>query len=211
MYTSNTYKIDKKINVYMILLSLYCVALVVSNIISNRTFNIGQFMLPSAVIVFPIIYIINDVLTECYGFKMATKAIWTAFGLNLMAVMFFNIAVNLPTTTDYSSYNIVLGNTLKPLVASVVAYLIGSFINAKIMDVLRNHKSLMLRCVLSTLFGETIDAAIFISIMFIGVMDLCVVCTMIISQAVVKTLYEIVVYPITKKVINTIKSIEVGA
>ena len=211
MYTSNTYKIDKKINVYMILLSLYCVALVVSNIISNRTFNIGQFMLPSAVIVFPIIYIINDVLTECYGFKMATKAIWTAFGLNLMAVMFFNIAVNLPTTTDYSSYNIVLGNTLKPLVASVVAYLIGSFINAKVMDVLRNHKSLMLRCVLSTLFGETIDAAIFISIMFIGVMDLSVVCTMIISQAVVKTLYEIVVYPITKKVINTIKSIEVGA
>lgn len=202
------YKIDKKINTYMTLLSLYCVALVVSNIISNRTFEIGQFMLPSAVIVFPIIYIINDVLTECYGFKMASKAIWTAFGLNLMAVVFFNIAVNLPTTIDYSSYNIVLGNTLKPLIASVLAYLIGSFVNAKIMDTLRNHKSLMLRCVLSTLFGETIDATIFISIMFIGIMDFKVVCTMIITQAMVKTLYEIVVYPATKKVIKTIKSIE---
>ena len=162
-------------------------------------------MLPSAVIVFPIIYIINDVLTECYGFKMASKAIWTAFGLNLMAVVFFNIAVNLPTTTDYSSYNIVLGNTLKPLIASVLAYLVGSFVNAKIMDTLRNHRSLMLRCVLSTLFGETIDAAIFISIMFIGIMNFKVVCTMIITQAVAKTLYEIVVYPITKKVIKTIK------
>lgn len=202
------YEIDKKINTYMTLLSLYCVALVVSNIISNRTFEIGQFMLPSAVIVFPIIYIINDVLTECYGFKMASKAIWTAFGLNLMAVVFFNIAVNLPTTIDYSSYNIVLGNTLKPLIASVLAYLIGSFVNAKIMDTLRNHKSLMLRCVLSTLFGETIDATIFISIMFIGIMDFKVVCTMIITQAMVKTLYEIVVYPATKKVIKTIKSIE---
>ena len=201
------YKIDKKTNVYMILVAIYCVALVVSNIISNRTFEIGQFMLPSAVIVFPIIYIINDVLTECYGFKMASKAIWTAFGLNLMAVVFFNIAVNLPTTTDYSSYNIVLGNTLKPLIASVVAYLIGSFTNAKIMDLLRNHKSLMLRCVLSTLFGETIDAVIFISIMFIGVLDLKVVCIMIITQAIAKTLYEIVVYPITKKVIKTIKSV----
>lgn len=201
-------KIDKKINTYMTLLSLYCVALVVSNIISNRTFEIGQFMLPSAVIVFPIIYIINDVLTECYGFKMASKAIWTAFGLNLMAVVFFNIAVNLPTTIDYSSYNIVLGNTLKPLVASVLAYLIGSFVNAKIMDTLRSHKSLMLRCVLSTLFGETIDATIFISIMFIGIMDFKVVCTMIITQAIVKTLYEIVVYPVTKKAIKTIKSIE---
>lgn len=201
------YKIDKKTNVYMILVSIYCVALVVSNIISNRTFEIGQFMLPSAVIVFPIIYIINDVLTECYGFKMASKAIWTAFGLNLMAVMFFNIAVNLPTTTDYSSYNIVLGNTLKPLIASILAYLVGGFVNAKIMDILRNHKSLMLRCVLSTLFGETIDAAIFISIMFIGVIDFKIVCTMIITQAVAKTLYEIVVYPITRKVIKTIKSV----
>lgn len=201
------YKIDKKINIYMILLSLYCVALVVSNIISNRTFEIGQFMLPSAVIVFPIIYIVNDVLTECYGFKMASQVIWTAFGLNLMAVVFFNIAVNLPTTTDYSSYNIVLGNTLKPLIASVLAYLVGSFVNAKIMDTLRNHKSLMLRCVLSTLFGETIDATIFISIMFIGVMNFKIVCTMIITQAIVKTLYEIIVYPVTKKVIKTIKSV----
>lgn len=201
------YKIDKKTNIYMALLALYCVALVVSNIISNRTFEIGQFMLPSAVIVFPIIYIINDVLTECYGFKMASKAIWTAFGLNLMAVVFFNIAVNLPTTTDYSSYNIVLGNTLKPLIASILAYLVGSFVNAKVMDTLRNHKSLMLRCVLSTLFGETIDATIFISIMFIGIMDFKVVCTMIVTQAVLKTLYEIIVYPVTKAVINRIKSI----
>lgn len=201
------YKIDKKINIYIILLALYCVALVVSNIISNRTFEIGQFILPSAVIVFPIIYIVNDILTECYGFNMSSKAILTAFGLNLMAAIFFNIAINLPTTVDYSSYNVVLGNTFKALTASLLAYLIGSFINAKIMDVLRNHKSLMLRCVLSTLFGETIDAAIFISIMFIGVMDFNVVCTMIFTQAIVKTLYEIVVYPVTKKVIKTIKSI----
>ena len=202
------YKIDKKINIYMMLVPLYCVALVVSNIISNRTFEIGNFMLPSAVIIFPVVYIINDVLTECYGFKMASKAIWTAFSLNLMAVTFFNIVINLPTTTDYSSYNVVLGNTFKPLIASVLAYLVGSFINAKVMDSLRNHKSLMLRCVLSTLLGETLDAAIFISIMFIGVVDLNIVCTMIITQAIVKTLYEIIVYPVTKVVVNRIKLVK---
>ena len=204
------YKIDKKTNIYMIMFALYCVTLVITNITSNRTFNIGQFMLPSAVIAFPIIYIVNDVLTECYGFKMASKAIWTAFSLNLFSVIFFNIAINLPTTIDYFSYNIVLGSTLKPLIASVLAYLVGSFVNAKIMDVLRNHKSLMFRCVLSTLFGETIDAMIFISIVFIGVMDLKTVCSMIIVQAMFKTLYEIIVYPVTRKVINKIKCIEVG-
>lgn len=208
MVENNIYRTDRKMNIYIILVPLYCVALVVSNIISNRTFEIGNFMLPSAVIVFPVVYIINDILTECYGFKMASKAIWTAFCLNLMAVIFFNIAVNLPTTTDYSSYNIVLGNTLKPLIASVLAYLVGSIVNAKIMDTLRNHKSLMLRCVLSTLFGETIDATIFISIMFIGVMDFKVVCSMIVTQAIAKTLYEIIVYPITRRVIKTIKSIK---
>ena len=201
------YKIDKKINLYMIMLALYCVTLIITNITSNRTFEIGQFMLPSAVIAFPIVYIINDVLTECYGLKMASKAIWTAFALNLFSVMFFNIAINLPTTIDYHSYNIVLGSTLKPLIASVLAYLVGSFVNAKIMDALRNHKSLMLRCVLSTLFGETIDAMIFISIVFIGVMDFNVVCSMIITQAAFKTLYEIVVYPVTKRVIKRINMI----
>lgn len=199
--------INKKIKVYMTLVSLYSVALVVSNIIANRTFDIWGFTLPSAIILFPIVYIINDVLTECYGYKLATRAIWTAFGLNLMAVVFFNIAVNLPTNIDYSNYKIVLGNTFKPLFASIAAYLIGSLINAKVMDVLRNHKSLMLRCVISTLFGETIDALIFISIMFIGVLDIKVVCIMIITQALAKTIYEIIVYPVTKKVIKTIKSI----
>lgn len=201
------YKIDKKINIYIILVPLYCVALVVSNIISNRTFEIGNFMLPSAVIIFPVVYIINDVLTECYGFKMATRAIWTAFGLNLMAVIFFNIAINLPTTIDYLSYNVVLGSTFKALIASVLAYLIGSLINAKIMDKLKTHKSLMFRCVLSTLFGETIDAVIFISIVFIGIMDVKTVCSMIITQAVFKTLYEIIVYPVTRMVIKKIKSV----
>lgn len=211
MNTNNTCKINKKTNIYMIMLALYCVTLVITNITSNRTFNIGQFMLPSAVIAFPVVYIVNDVLTECYGFKMASKAIWTAFGLNLFAVIFFNIAINLPTKIDYSSYNIVLGSTFKPLIASVLAYLVGSFVNAKIMDRLRSHKSLMLRCVLSTLCGETIDAMIFISIVFIGVMDFPTICSMIITQAIFKTLYEIIVYPVTKQVIRKIKSIDVEA
>ena len=180
--------------------------LIVSNIISNRTFELGQFMLPSAVIVFPLVYIINDVLTECFGFKMASRAILTAFCLNLLSVLFFSIAINLPTTIDYSSYNVVLGNTLKPLFASAMAYLVGSLVNAKVMDALKTHKSLMLRCISSTLLGESLDAAIFISIMFIGVMDINVVISMIITQAVVKTVYEIIVYPITRKAINVVKA-----
>lgn len=199
----------KKQTIYAILLTVYSCMLIVSNILANRTFEIYKFMLPSAVIVFPIVYIINDVMTECFGFKNAKRTIITAFMLNLLAVIFFNIAIRLPTTQDFTNYNIVLGNTIKSLFASFIAYLVGSFINAVIMDKMKQSGSnkLMLRCVLSTLFGETCDAFIFITIMFLGVLQLNIVIQMIITQALFKTVYEIIVYPITKIVINKIKCI----
>lgn len=200
----------KKQTIYATLLTVYSCMLIVSNIISNRTFEAFGYMLPSAVIVFPIVYIINDVMTECYGLKGATQTIITAFSLNLVAVVFFNIAINLPTSQDFGPYNIVLGNTLKALIASFTAYLVGSFINAIVMDRMKNVSSnkLMLRCVLSTLFGELCDASIFISIMFVGVLPAGAVTQMIILQAIVKTVYEITVYPITKIVISKIKALE---
>lgn len=199
----------KKQIIYAILLTVYSCMLIVSNILVNRTFEIYKFMLPSAVIVFPIVYIINDVMTECFGFKNAKRTIITAFMLNLLAVIFFNIAIHLPTTQDFTNYNIVLGNTIKSLFASFIAYLVGSFINAVVMDKMKQSGSnkLMLRCVLSTLFGETCDAFIFITIMFLGVLQLNIVIQMIITQALFKTVYEIIVYPITKIVINKIKCI----
>lgn len=200
-------KFTKKQSVYLLLSTIYCCMLIVSNILANRTFEIYKFMLPSAVIVFPIVYIINDVMTECFGFKNAKRTIITAFMLNLLAVIFFNIAIHLPTTQDFTSYNIVLGNTIKSLFASFIAYLVGSFINAVTMDKMKQSGSnkLMLRCVLSTLFGETCDAFIFITIMFLNVLPINVVMQMILTQALFKTVYEIIVYPITKIVINKIK------
>lgn len=198
----------KKQKMYVTLTTLYCCMLIVSNIISNRTFNIGEYMLPSAVIIFPIVYIINDVMTECFGLKNAQRTILLAFITNILAVIFFTIAIYLPTQQDFGAYNVVLGNTPKALFASFVAYLVGSFINARIMHNMKQQageKGLMLRCVLSTLFGETCDAFIFITIMFVGVLPLSVVSQMIVLQALTKTVYEIVAYPLTKQVIKKIK------
>lgn len=198
----------KKQTIYVTLSTLYCCMLIVSNIIANRTFDVLGFVLPSAVIVFPIVYIVNDVMTECFGFKNASKTIVMAFVLNLLAVVFFSIAIRLPSLQDYSSYNIVLGSTLKALVASFTAYLVGSFINAMVMHKMKQKakKQLMLRCVLSTMFGELCDASIFITIMFIGVLPVHVVGQMVIVQALFKTLYEVIVYPVTKAVIKQINN-----
>lgn len=198
----------KKQHTYTILTTLYCCMLIVSNVISNRTFNIGEYILPSAVIVFPIVYIINDVMTECFGLKNAQKTILLAFTTNIFAVFFFTIAIHLPTQQNFDAYNVVLGNTPKVLFASFVAYLVGSFINARIMHNMKQQtgeNGLMLRCVLSTLFGETCDAFIFITIMFVGVLPLSVVLQMIVLQGLTKTVYEIVAYPITKQVIKKVK------
>lgn len=200
----------KKQTIYATLLTVYSCMLIVSNIISNRTFEMLGYMLPSAVIVFPIVYIINDVMTECFGLKMASRTIFTAFALNLVAVIFFNIAITLPTSQDFTPYSTVLGNTVKALVASFTAYLVGSFINAAVMDRMKkvSNNKLMLRCVISTLFGELCDASIFISVMFAGILPFRAVIQMIVLQAVVKTVYEIIVYPVTRIVIFKIKALE---
>ena len=199
----------KKQTIYATLLTVYSCMLIVSNIISNRTFEMLVYMLPSAVIVFPIVYIINDVMTECFGLKMASRTIFTAFALNLVAVIFFNIAIALPTSQDFTPYSTVLGNTVKALVASFTAYLVGSFINAAVMDRMKkvSNNKLMLRCVISTLFGELCDASIFISVMFAGILPFRAVIQMIVLQAVVKTAYEIIVYPVTRIVIFKIKAL----
>lgn len=197
----------KKKDLYLILTVVYSCMLIVSNIIAGRTFDVFNFTLPSAVIVFPIVYIINDILTECFGFENAKKTILLAFALNLISVLFFQIAIHLPSAQDFTNYTSVLGNTIKSLCASFAGYLIGSFSNAKIMAVMKNKfKNLLFaRCVTSTLIGESLDAMIFISIMFVGVLPLNVVLTMIVTQALAKTLYEIIIYPVTRKIITAIK------
>jgi uncharacterized integral membrane protein (TIGR00697 family) len=101
----------------------------------------------------------------------------------------------------------VLGNTGRMLLASFTAYLIGSLLNAYVMERMKKslEKHLMARCVFSTLLGESIDAIIFITIAFVGTMPAASLAIMIVSQAIFKTGFEIVFYPITRKVINTIK------
>lgn len=198
-----------KNNIYFILMAVYCCALIVSNIIAGRTFEVFGFMLPSAVIIFPVVYIVNDVMTECFGFAKAKFTIIMAFILNFISVLIFQCAINLPTSQDFTAYNLVLGSTVKSLAASFCGYLVGSFTNAYIMKVMKKifKKQLFARCAVSTLFGELLDASIFISAMFVGVLSAAFVMQMIILQATVKIVYEIIVYPVTRKVIGWISNL----
>lgn len=202
-----------KTDLYAILVGIFCAGLIISNIIASKTFEFFWITLPCGVIIFPLIYIVNDVLAECYGFKKARRAIYLGFFMNLIAVICYNVTMFLPAPAYFTgdgAFHTVLGSTLRLLVASFAAYLIGSLINAKLMVYLKGkyENKLFFRCISSTFAGEGMDALIFITIGFLGTMPVSALLTMIVAQALFKTAYEVVVYPVTRKVIQNVKALD---
>ena len=166
--------------------------------------------MPCGVVIFPVIYIVNDVLAEVYGYQKARNVILLGFFMNLVAVICYNITILLPAPVFFENsqaFSIVLGSTFRLLVASFVAYLAGSLLNAKLMVHLKgwDEDKLFFRCIVSTLFGEGLDAIVFIVIGFLGTMPLEALLLMIVAQALFKTVYEIIVFPVTRTVIFRVK------
>lgn len=203
----------KKENLYGILSGVFCASLIISNILAFKTFTIGGFVLPTGVILFPIVYITNDILAEIYGYKRTKQVVITGFVMNIIAVIGYNIAIMLPAPsyfTGQEAFSLVLSNTFRVLVASMSSYIVGSLVNAKVMSLLKKKfkNQLMFRCVTSTFVGEGLDALIFITIAFLGTMPITSLLTMIVFQGAFKTLYEIICYPVTKLIINKTKEME---
>lgn len=201
-----------KADLYQLLTGVFVGALIISNVLASRTFELLGITLPSAVIIFPVVYIINDVMAEVFGYNKTKRVIFLGFAVNILAVICYSIAIKLPApifATDIAeAFAVTLGSTWRVLLASFSAYIVGSLVNAKVMERMKQGKSLMARCVLSTLIGEGLDALIFITIAFAGTMDLTTLSIMIVSQAMFKTVFEIVVYPLTKLTVNKVKQLE---
>ena len=202
---------ESKDEIFSYLLGIFCACLIISNVIASKTFALTpDIALPCAVLIFPIVYIVNDVLAEVFGYKKARRVIILGFLLNLLAVIMYNITMILPAPvffTGSEAYQIVLDSTSRVLLASFLAYLVGSLMNAKTMVILKEHNdSLFIRCITSTFIGEGCDALIFITIAFYGTMPLVSLLLMIVVQAIFKTAYEIVIYPVTRLIIAKIKA-----
>ena len=204
---------QNKTQLYSILTGVFVACLLISNVLSAKTFTLGNIVLPTAVVIFPVVYIVNDVMAEVYGFKKARDIIFLGFALNLLAVVAYSIAIALPAPVfaaeGAAAFALTLGSTWRVLIASFAAYLVGSLVNAGVMvrmkERLREH--LMLRCVLSTLLGEGIDAIIFITIAFAGTMPWESLLVMIAAQAAFKTAFEVVFYPLTRSVIKRVEQL----
>lgn len=193
---------------------LFATCLLISNILATKILMIGPWAAPAGVLIFPIAYILNDVITEVWGFKKARLIIWTGFAVNILAVLFFTMGIAIPGAPfwqNQEAFSTVLGNTPRIVVASLSAYLIGSFLNAMIMSrmkVATKGKGFSGRAIASTLVGESADSIIFITIAFAGVFPFGVLITMIFTQAMLKTVYEILILPVTIWVVGFVKRVE---
>ena len=193
---------------------LFAITLLVSNLLATKIILVGSWAAPAGVLIFPIAYIINDVIVEVWGYRKARLIIWSGFAVNLLAVLFFTLAIIAPSAPfwqNQQAFSTILGNTPRIVIASLLAYLTGSFLNAYVMSrvkILMKGRNFSVRAILSTLFGETADSLIFITIAFAGSFPLEVILGMVATQACIKTLYEIVVLPFTILIVNKVKQIE---
>lgn len=203
-------------------MALFVTTLIVSNIIAVKLVNIFDQFLPAAVILFPVAYIFGDVLTEVYGYARARQVIWVGFFCNLVAVIAIYVAGLLPAapfwTLAYDSpdaaqlaYDSILGFTARLLLASFVAYLIGEFLNSYVLAKLKvktEGKHLWLRTITSTIVGQGVDSAIFITLAFYGIFASGDILNAILSQWVFKTAYETLATPLTYLAVNWLKKEE---
>ena len=208
---------------YPLVTAVFVTALVISNIIAVKLVDIFGVLLPAAVILFPISYIIGDVLTEVYGFARARQAIWTGFFCNLLAVIAIWVAGFLPPASFWSvgefagpevaqqAYMAILGFTPRLLLASFLAYLAGEFLNAIVLAKLKlatSGRYLWLRTISSTVAGQGVDSLVFITVAFAGILPAGALQTAILSQWAFKTCYEAIATPLTYLVVNALKRAE---
>lgn len=199
---------------FMIMGILFSMCLVLSNILAVKQFDLFGFPATVGLIIFPISYVINDCIAEVWGFRKARLIIWIAFAINFLAIVLFQISVVLPPASHWTmqeSYSAVLAQTPRIAVASLVAFLVGSFLNAYVMSkmkIMHKGKKFGRRAILSTLVGELADTFVFTVIAFLFVIPNVAVVQIIILETVLKTLFEIVVLPITRRVVDYVKRTE---
>lgn len=199
---------------FMVLGIVFCVCLVAANLLETKVIQLGTISVTAGLIVFPISYIINDCIAEIWGFRKARLIIWMGFLMNFMVVAMGQLAVALPAAPFWEgeeSFNFVFGMAPRIAAASLTAFLAGSFINAYVMSrmkVATHGKHFSARAILSTLAGESADSLLFFPLAFGGLMPASELLKMMAVQVVLKTLYEVIILPVTIRVVRYVKHVD---
>ena len=197
-----------------LLLAIFLVVLLISNLVGQKLCLIGPFPLSGAQILFPITYIFGDVFTEVYGYAASRRAIWLGFLANgLLAVMGL-ITVWLPPAPGWEhqeAFKIVFYQIPRLIVASLIAYWCGEFVNSFVLAKMKlwtGGKQLWTRTVGSTVAGQFVDTILITALGFGGTAPVSTLVRAAASAYIFKVVYEVVATPLTYLVVGFLKRSE---
>ncbi|MCS7191086.1 MAG: queuosine precursor transporter, partial [Fimbriimonadales bacterium] len=189
-------------------------SLLVSNIVAAKIVGIGGLVMSSAIVIFPVSYIVGDILTEVYGYRRARLVIWIGFACNLLVVLIIAAVIAMPPAPFWQhqeAFQTVLGVAPRLMVASLIAYLVGEFTNSYVLAKLKiatQGRWLWTRTISSTMVAQLLDTAIFTAIAFGGLYPAAELARMSLIEWGIKTLYEALATPITYAVVGFLKARE---
>ncbi len=192
----------------------FVAVLILSNISSTKILSLGWFSFDGGTIIFPLSYIFGDILTEVYGYARSRRVIWTGFAMNLLMVLVFWIVGKLPPALDWpyqDSFMNILGVVPRIVLGSLCAFIVGEFMNSFVLAKLKvktNGKFFFVRAIGSTVVGQFFDTTIFLLIAFVGVLPLNLIWVIWVSNYIFKIGTEIILYPLTKRIVAWLKKQE---
>ncbi|HYF02647.1 MAG TPA: queuosine precursor transporter [Patescibacteria group bacterium] len=197
---------------YDFLMSAFVTVLICANMIgAAKIVTFWGFTFGAGILFFPLSYVFNDVLTEVYGYKRARRVIWAGFAALTFASLMALLIVALPPASDWNdqaAYETVFGGTWRIVLASLIAFWTGEFVNSFVLAKLKvktEGKFLALRTIASTVFGDAVDSLIFYPIAFYGIFSNDLLITVMITNYILKVLWEVLATPITYKVVGFLK------
>jgi uncharacterized integral membrane protein (TIGR00697 family) len=194
--------------------ALFVTCLLTANTIATKLVTVGGAVLSAAIVIFPLSYVLGDVLTEVWGYGATRRVIWLGFACNALMVSGIWLGGALPAAPFWKgqgAYDEILGHTPRVLVASFVAYLAGEFANAFVLAKLKIATSgrwLWMRTIGSTLVGQAFDTVVFVALAFAGTVPGAVLTGIIAAQWAVKVAYEAAATPLTYAAVGYLKTSE---
>ena len=199
---------------FVLIVAIFVTCLITANITAVKLVSVLGFVLPAAIVIFPVSYIFGGILTEVYGYRQARRVIWLGFLCNLVAVVAIWIGQILPSVSFWdgqAAYERILGYTPRLLIASFLAYLVGEFANSFVlakMKIATGGRWLWTRTIGSTLVGEGFDSLVFMTLAFAGTIPAGALGVAILTQWLAKSAYEAAVTPVTYVVVKFLKQKE---
>jgi uncharacterized integral membrane protein (TIGR00697 family) len=196
---------------FVVVAGFFVTALVVSNIIAVKLVEMSGRVFPAGLVIFPLSYLLGDVLTEVYGIRAARRVIWLGFACNLLALGAIQAAIHLPALDPefQEQFEAVLGTTWRLFLASLAAYIVGELANAYVLAYMKGAtrgRWLWTRTIGSTIVGEGLDSLIFITIAFAGTG--AGLANPIVTTWLIKVGWETLATPVTYWVVGHLKRTE---